>query len=118
MGWYTAQCKMLLFCVKTVVKVSHNFDLACLKNKKKRKKEKHFGHLVTFWFGTFAMLFRATGHVFCHENTQNEQYVVIKAFKFTILKVFHLLHFPTYRVYQLYDTLKLKKKMQEWPLWL
>ena len=88
MGWYTAQCKMLLFCVKTVVKVSHNFDLACLKNKKKRKKEKHFGHLVTFWFGTFAMLFRATGHVFCHENTQNEQYVVIKAFKFTVFESF------------------------------
>jgi len=68
MGWCTAQCKMLLFCVKTIVKDSRNFELARLK--KKKKKEKHFGHLVTFWFITFLMLFRATGNVICHENTQ------------------------------------------------
>jgi len=59
---------MLLFCVKTIVKDSRNFELARLK--KKKKKEKHFGHLVTFWFITFLMLFRATGNVICHENTQ------------------------------------------------
>jgi len=34
MGWCTAQCKMLLFCVKTIVKESHNFELACLKTEK------------------------------------------------------------------------------------
>ena len=36
MGWCTAQCKMLLFCVKTVMKASpwHSFELACLKNTK------------------------------------------------------------------------------------
>jgi len=28
------------------------------------KKEKHFGHLATFWFGTFAMLFLAPLGVF------------------------------------------------------
>ena len=34
------------------------------------KEEKHFGCLVTFWFGTSAMLFSATGWVVHHENTQ------------------------------------------------
>jgi len=47
---------MLLFCAKTIVEESRRFELARLK-----KKEKHFGHLVTFWFGTFAMPFSATG---------------------------------------------------------
>ena len=32
MGWCTAQCKMLLFCVKTIVKESCNFELGRLKN--------------------------------------------------------------------------------------
>ena len=63
-GWCTAQWKMLLFCVKTIVKESRKFELARLK----KKKEKHFGRLVTFWFGTFAMLFSTTGCVVCHEN--------------------------------------------------
>ena len=63
---------MLLFCAKTIVKESHKFELARLKKKKKmmkKKKEKQFGHLATFWFGTFAMLFCATGCVVHHENT-------------------------------------------------
>ena len=67
MGWCTAQRKMLLFCAKTIVKDSRNFELARLKEK---KKEKHFGHLVAFWFSTFAMLFSATGCVFRLENTR------------------------------------------------
>jgi len=66
---------MLPFCAKTIVKDSRKFELARLKRKKnkkkkKKKKEKHFGSLVTFWFGTFAMHFSATGCVFRHENTQ------------------------------------------------
>ena len=67
MGWCTAQRKMLLFCAKTIVKESRNFELARLK---KKKKEKHFGRLATFWFGTFATHFSATGCVFRHENTR------------------------------------------------
>jgi len=58
---------MLLFCMKTIVKESHKFELARLK---KKKKEKHFGHLATFWFGTFAILFSVTGYVVLHENTR------------------------------------------------
>ena len=34
------------------------------------EEEKHFDRLVTSWFGTFAMLFSATGCVFRHENTR------------------------------------------------
>jgi len=55
---------MLLFYSKTIVKESRKFELARLK-----KKEKYFGHLATFWFGTFAMLFSTTGCVVHHENT-------------------------------------------------
>ena len=65
--------KMLLFCVKTIVKESRKFELARLKKKKKKKKkkkEKHFGRLATFRFDTFAMLFIATGCVARHENTR------------------------------------------------
>ena len=70
MGWCTVQGKM---CVKTIVKESHKFELACLKKKKKKKKkEKHFGRLVTFWFGTFAMLFSTTGCVVHHETLKDE----------------------------------------------
>jgi len=57
---------MLLFCVKSIVKESRKFELARLK----KKKEKHFGCLVTFWFGTFAFVFSATGCDVCHENTR------------------------------------------------
>jgi len=39
MGWYTGQCKMLLFCVKIIVKETHNFELAGLKKKNKKKIE-------------------------------------------------------------------------------
>ena len=37
-GWYTAQCKMLQFYMKTIVKGSCNSELACLKMKKERKE--------------------------------------------------------------------------------
>ena len=49
MSWCTAQRKMLLFCVKIIVKVSRKFELASLK--KERKKENIFFCLATFWFG-------------------------------------------------------------------
>ena len=66
-GLVHCSVKMLLFCVKTIMKESRKDELAHLK---KKKKEKHFGRLATFWFGTFAMLFSATGCVVCHENTR------------------------------------------------
>jgi len=57
---------MLLFCAKTIVKESRKFELASLK----KKNLKHFGRLATFWFGTFAMHFSATGCVVHHENAR------------------------------------------------
>ena len=48
---------MLLFQAKTIMKESCNFELAHLKEKKK-KERKYFGHLATFWFGTFKMSFQ------------------------------------------------------------
>ena len=44
-GWCTAQWKMLLFCVKRVTQIWTSLS----------EEEKHFGRLVSFWFGTFAM---------------------------------------------------------------
>jgi len=67
--------------------------------------DEHFGHLATFWFGTFAMLFRATRHVVGHEALENEWYVVIKAYKFTDIEILRnvtilsICATPTYRVY-------------------
>jgi len=59
------------------VKGSHSFELARLK----KKKEKHFGRLVTIWFDTFAMIFWSSKHVVGHEALENEWY--IKGLKFT-----------------------------------
>jgi len=50
MGSCTAQCEMLPFCAKVIVKESRNFKL-------EDEKENDFGRLVIFWFGTFMMLF-------------------------------------------------------------
>ena len=36
----------------------------------KKKKEKHFGSLATFWFGTLVMHFSATGCVVRHKSTR------------------------------------------------
>ena len=60
MGWCTAQCKMLPFCAKTIVKESHNFEVARLK---KKKKKEAFWSFRDFVVGTFTMIFHATGHV-------------------------------------------------------
>jgi len=67
--------KCCCFCAETIVKESPSFELARLN---KKKKEKHFGHLVTFRFGTFTMLFHTTRHVVGHEVLKNAWYIVIK----------------------------------------
>ena len=45
-----------------------------------------FSHMVTFWFGTFAMLFCTTGCVVGHENTWRGS-VLYKVYKFTIFEI-------------------------------
>jgi len=59
---------MLLFCAKPIVKESRKFELARLK-----KKEKHFGRLVTFWFGTFAMFLATLGVFFVMKTLEDER---------------------------------------------
>ena len=60
----------MLFCAKTIVKEPRKFELARLK---KKKKEKRFGHLATFWFGAFAMLVVPLGVFFVMKTLENER---------------------------------------------
>jgi len=83
---------MLPFCVKIIVKESHNyFELDHLK-KEEEKEEKHFGHLVTSWFSIFVMLFHTSRHVVGHdhENIEDDWYIVIKVYMFTIFLDFEI----------------------------
>jgi len=67
--------------VEIIVKKVHNFELAHVKKKKERKKErKHFGRLVTFWFGTFVVLFCTTGYVVLLKTLEDERYILVKAY--------------------------------------
>jgi len=78
------------------VKVSHNFELACLNEEegkdeeeaRKKEERKYFGRLA-FLFGTFAMVFHTTGVgvLFIMKAHKDERYIVIKAYKFTVLRV-------------------------------
>jgi len=70
-GALATWCKILLLHVKTIVMKSHNFELACLQEKKNEpEKDEHFGHLVTFSFGTFTMSSCTTRSIIIHNNTQ------------------------------------------------
>ena len=65
-GWCTAQCiKMLLFCTKTIMKVSRNFELACLKKKEKK-------NVLAVQFGTFTMFFMPLGVLFIMETLEDK----------------------------------------------
>ena len=78
---------MLVCCVKTIVKESHSFEVACLKKKKKERK--------TIWMsGDFLVryfhdAFCTSRHVVGHEALENEWYIVIfiRAYKFTIFEI-------------------------------
>ena len=67
MGWCTAQWKMLLFCVKTIVKVSRKFEVACLKKEKKKE-------LAIWWISGLVCLWCALAPlgVLFHENTPRQ----------------------------------------------
>ena len=55
------------------------------------------------------MLLHASGHVVVMKTLEDEQYIVIKAYKFTVCERFlyyHMLHvraIPTYRIHRLYN---------------
>jgi len=57
---------------------SHNFELGCLK-----KKEKHFGCLVAFYISTFDIFSQPSGMLLVMKTPEDEQYIDIKAYKFT-----------------------------------
>jgi len=59
MGWCTAQWKMLLFCMKTIVKESRKLELARLKKKKKEK------HLAVWRLSSSWCFLSATAWVCC-----------------------------------------------------
>jgi len=50
------------------MKESHKFELAHLK-----KKKKHFGCLVTFWFGTFMCISAPLGVLFIMKILEDER---------------------------------------------
>ena len=110
MGWCTAQCKMLLCCVKTtIVKESHSFELAGPSEKEERIS-------VLWWLSGLVLLqgfFMPVGMLFVMNTFEDEWYVVIKAHKFMVFEIFErffvlsyilrVCTIPTFRVYQLYN---------------
>ena len=76
MGWCTNQCKLLLFCVKTIMRKSHAIF------------EEEDGHLAKVLVQKFVMLFRTTRGAVRHEAHENEWYIVIKVYNVTVLKIF------------------------------
>ena len=60
--------KLLLFCVKTVARGSLNFEQKI----RRRRKTKHFGCLMTFWFSTFTMSFCTTRILVGHEQKHSK----------------------------------------------
>jgi len=70
MGWCTAQFKTLPFSMKTIVKESHNSEIACLKKKKKESEKKMFWPFGDFLVRYFHNAFHTTGSVVRHESTQ------------------------------------------------
>jgi len=90
MGWYTAQCKMLLFCTRTIVKESRNFERKNERKKERKKErtkeeeEKHFGHFAAFWIGTFMIVFCATRVLLVMKTLDDGWYVVTNTYKFTM----------------------------------
>ena len=64
MDWCTAQCnvKMLLFCIETIMKASHNFKLDHPEDKE---------HILVAWH-TFAMLFAPLGVLLVMKTLEDE----------------------------------------------
>jgi len=65
---------MLLFCVKTIVKMSHNFELVRLK----KKKEKHFGCLATLVRYFCNAFLSTTGCGVLMKTLEDKQYIVLR----------------------------------------
>jgi len=79
--WFEpAQCKLLLFCAKTIVKESRKFELAHLK----KKGKKHFGCLVQYSCNTFLCYWVCCRSwstwkrmVHCHKGLQVDHFLLL-----------------------------------------
>ena len=80
MGWFTAQYEMLLFCVKTVMKESRNFELAHLK-KKNMALWRLCGLVLSRCF------FAPVSMLFVMKTLEDGWHIVIKAYKFTVFAI-------------------------------
>ena len=86
MGWCTAQCKILLFYVRTIVKESSKFELACLKKKIKERclaiRQLSVSVLLRCFFAPLGILS-------VMKTVEVEWYMV--AYKFTFFEIFERL---------------------------
>jgi len=74
---------MLLFCVKTIMKESWNFELSYLKKKKKKKKaRKHICNLVTSGMVLWQCFFAPLCVLLVMKTLKDEWCIVIKAIPF------------------------------------
>jgi len=69
---------MLPFCVKTIVKESHNFKLARHKKKKKKKKKEKKENILILAIWQLSV---PQGMLFITKILEDEWYIVIKAYK-------------------------------------
>ena len=93
MGWCTA-----VLCKNHCERVTQ-FCTSPSEEREEENRKKTFGRLAVFWFGTFAMLFRATGHVVGHEALENESYIVIiKGLQVCIFEILRGFHYHILRV--------------------
>ena len=77
MDWCTAQCKILLFCARTIVKGSSKFELACLKKKIKERclAIRQLSVSVLLW-----CFFAPLGILFVMKTVEVEWYMVAYMF--------------------------------------
>jgi len=84
---------MLLFCVKTIMKEPHNFELAHLKKKKRKKKKKKKDNILAVRRLSGSVLFQCyfmplgNAILFIMKTLKDEWYIVIKAYKFTYFEI-------------------------------
>jgi len=85
MGCCPAQCKMLLFCAKTVMKEPHKFLTSPSEEGEDRRKT--FQILASFQFNTLRCFFVPQDMLLVMKTLEDEWYVNIKAYKFTVFEI-------------------------------
>ena len=81
MGWYTAQCKLLLYCSKTIVKEFWTSQ--------SEVEERKNNILAIWWLSSSALswcFIAPLGMLFVMKTLKDEWYVVIKAYKLPLLR--------------------------------